>query len=307
VSAWLLRIADPALSFHLRNVKLSRIRQLLGFSSSAFLGSAGDQLRFFVDSIVIGRLLTVALITPFNIAGRLVMLFRQLALALASPFAGVMNELEGQQKQAEAQGYFLLATRLTSLLSVFISLMLLVNGKALIRFWVGDAYSTSYVLLVVLLAGYCLMLGQQPSVDLLLAKGSHRLRGWWTLAEGLANLGLSVYWGHRYGLIGIAFGTAVPMIAIQVLVQPWYTLHVAAIPLRRYFKEGIGRPLLVAIIFIVVCALARPWRHSPDLSHFIFTLAWQCALLTVLGVTVGINSSERTHLFRTVIRFAPGR
>ena len=247
------------------NIKLARIRQLLGFSSSAFMGTAGDQLRFFVDSIVIGRVLTVALITPFNIAGRLVMLFRQLALALASPFAGVMSELEGQQKHAELQDYFLLATRLTSLLSVFISLMLFINGESLIRFWVGTAYSNSYVLLAVLVAGYCLGLGQQPSVDLLIAKGSHRLRGVWTLAEGFANLGLSIYWGHRYGLIGIALGTSVPMIAIQLFVQPWYTLHVAAISPRRYFKEGIGRPMLVAVIFIAVCALAQPWRHSADL------------------------------------------
>jgi O-antigen/teichoic acid export membrane protein len=302
VSACLLRVADPALSFHTRHITLARIRQLLGFSSSAFLGTAGDQLRFFVDSIVIGRVLTVALITPFNIAGRLVMLFRQLALALASPFAGVMNELEGQQKQADLQKYFLLATRLTSLLSVFISLMLLVNGGPLIRFWVGNAYSTSYGLLVVLLAGYCLMLGQQPSVDLLLTKGSHRLRGWWTLAEGLANLGLSIYWGRSYGLIGIALGTAVPMIAIQVLVQPWYTLHIAAIPPRRYFKEGIGPPLLVAIIFIAVCALAQPWRHSPDLAHFAFALAWQCTLLALLTATIGLSRGKWTRIFERVRR-----
>jgi O-antigen/teichoic acid export membrane protein len=302
VSGCLLRVADPALSFHPRNIKLSRIRQLLGFSSSAFLGSAGDQLRFFVDSIVIGRVLTVALITPFNIAGRLVMLFRQLTVALASPFAGVMSELEGQQKHAELQDYFLLATRLTSLLSVLVGLMLLVNGNALIRFWVGNAYSTSYVLLVVLLAGYCLMLGQQPSVDLLVAKGSHQLRGWWTLAEGLANLGLSIYWGRSYGLIGIALGTAVPMIAIQLLVQPWYTLRIAAMPLRRYFQEGLGRPLLVAIIFIAVCVLARPWRHSPDLAHFAFTLAWQCALLAVLAVTIGLRRAERTRLYEAARR-----
>jgi O-antigen/teichoic acid export membrane protein len=306
VSACLLRVADPALSFQTRNITLARIRQLLGFSSSAFLGTAGDQLRFFVDSIVIGRVLTVALITPFNIAGRLVMLFRQLALALASPFAGVMSELEGQQKQADLQHYFLLATRLTSLLSVFISLMLLVNGGPLIRFWVGNTYSTSYVLLVVLLAGYCLMLSQQPSADLLIAKGRHQLRGWWTLAEGLTNLGLSIYWGHRYGLIGIALGTAVPMITIQVLVQPWYTLQVAAIPLRRYFKEGIGRPLLVAIIFSVVCALTRPWLHSPDLPHFAFALAWQCALLALLTTTIGLRQGERTRMLEKVhrLRFA---
>ena len=302
VSAYLLRVADPALSFRLHNIKLGRIRELVGFSSSAFLGNAGDQLRFFVDSIVIGRVLTVALITPYNIAGRLVLLFRQLALALASPFAGVMSELEGQQKHADLQAYFLMATRLTSLLSVFISLMLLVNGWPLIRFWVGDAYSTSYTLLLVLLTGYCLMLAQQPSADLLIAKGSHQLRGWWTLAEGLANLGLSIYWGHRYGLIGIALGTAVPMITIQVLVQPWYTLHVAAIPMRRYFKEGIGRPLLVALIFVAVCALARPWLHAPDLAHFVFALAWQCALLVLLATTIGLRRRERAWLIDSISR-----
>ena len=121
---------------------------------------------------------------------------------------------------------------------------------------------------MVLLAGYCLMLGQQPSVDMLLAKGRHQLRGWWTLAEGLANLGLSIYWGRRYGLIGIALRNGGSDDRHAVFVQPWYTLHVAAIPPRRYFKEGIVRPLLVAIIFIAVCALAQPWRHSADLRAF---------------------------------------
>ena len=117
-------------------------------------------MRFFVDSIVIGRVLTVALITPFNIAGRLVMLFRQLALALASPFAGVMSELEGQQKQAELQDYFLLATRLTSLLSVFISLMLLVNGEVAHPFLGGAANTPLRTFCwLVLLAGYCLDVG----------------------------------------------------------------------------------------------------------------------------------------------------
>ena len=308
VNGWLLRVADPALSIDPGNIKMARIRQLLGFSSSAFLGNVGDQLRFFVDSIVIGRVLTVALITPFNIAGRLVMLFRQLALALASPFAGVMSELEGQQKHAELQSYFLLATRQTSLLSVFISLMLLINGRPLIRFWVGSAYSTSHGLLSVLLAGYCLMLAQQPSADFLIAKGKHVLRGWWTLAEGFANLGLSIYWGHRYGLIGIAMGTAIPMIAIQVVVQPWYTLHIAAIPLRRYLKEALLPPLLVALVFIAVCALAQPWRHSFDLMHFLLALAWQCALLLVLAACIGLRRSERSRMLESVrrIRFGAG-
>jgi hypothetical protein len=79
-----------------------------------------------------------------------------------------------------------------------------------------------------------------------------------------------------------------------------------AMPLRRYFQEGLGRPLLVAIIFIAVCVLARPWRHSPDLAHFAFTLAWQCALLAVLAVTIELRRAERTRLYEAArrLRFA---
>ena len=50
---------------------------------------------------------------------------------------GRHERIRGQHKHEELQNYFLLATRLTCLLSVFISLMLLVNGGPLIRFWVG--------------------------------------------------------------------------------------------------------------------------------------------------------------------------
>lgn len=146
------------------------------------------------------------------------------------------------------------------------------------------------------------MLGQQPSADILIAKGRHKLRGWWTLVEGLANLGLSIYWGRRYGLMGIALGTSVPMIAMQVFVQPWYTLYVAAISPRRYFKEALLRPLLVALSFMVVCALAQPWRHSADLPHFVLAFVWQCALLALLAATIGLRRDERSRMTEGVRR-----
>ena len=93
--------------------------------------------------------------------------------------------------------------------------------------------------MLVMLSGYFPMLAQQPSVDLFLAQGRHRLRGWWNLAEGAANLALSIYWGLRYGLVGIALGTAVPMIFVQVFIQPWYALRIIALPKVRYIREAL--------------------------------------------------------------------
>lgn len=299
VSLYMVKVADPELEFHIRNVKASRIRELLAFSYYAFLGTVGDQLRFCVDSIVIGRVLTLAMITPFSIAGRLLFLFRQLTWALVSPFSGMMGELQGQQLHKHLSQCFLFSTRVTSFLGIFFALLLAINGGPLIRLWVGDAYSNSYILLLVLLAGYCPMLSQLPCVSLLMARGDHRLRGWWTLAEGAANLALSIYWGRKFGLLGIALGTTVPMVIVNLLIQPWYTLRSAAIPLSTYLREGFGRPLLTAGIFVAVCAVARPWDHSPDVVHLVFTIAWQCALSAALIWFVGMRPSERARLLES--------
>ena len=195
MSYWSVRKADPKLFFARSNIRKEYARKLLAFSRYSFLGSLGDQLRFFVDSIVIGRVLNLAMITPFSIAARIVTMFRMLMAALGLPLASRVSELEGQNRQEELRKYFLLATRLCSLMSFFFVLLWLLNGRAIIRLWIGEPYAQRvFPLLAVLLAGDALMLAQSPAVDLLLAKGNHRLRGWWTMAEGLANLGLSVYW-----------------------------------------------------------------------------------------------------------------
>lgn len=292
-STRLIRIADPELVFSARDISVTRIRELLGFSSKAFLGTLGDQLRFFVDSVVIGRVLGIAYITPFVIPGRLMVLFREMAFSLASPLSGLMSEHAGRGDHEALRGSFLRATRLCLLLSLFVSVQLLVNGAALIRSWVGPDYASSYPLMLVLLSGYFLMLAQQPSVDLFLAQGRHKLRGWWNLGEGAANLALSIYWGRRYGLVGIALGTAVPMIFVQVFIQPWYALRTIALSPARYLREALLGPALVTAIVLGVCGVFRPWQHDYSVGWLLLSSAWQSSLFIVLAWKLALTSGER--------------
>jgi O-antigen/teichoic acid export membrane protein len=170
---------------------------------------------------------------------------------------------------------------------------LLVNGAALIRFWVGPGYASSYPLMLVLLAGYFLMLAQQPSVDLFLAQGRHQLRGWWNLGEGAANLVLSIYLGRRYGLIGIALGTAAPMIFVQVFIQPWYALRTIALSPGRYLREALLGPALVAGIVLSVCGVLRPWQHADSLGWVLLSAGWQAMLFVALAWRIGLTAGER--------------
>jgi O-antigen/teichoic acid export membrane protein len=307
-SSCLVRMADPALSFSLRLVSRTRIRELLGFSGNAFLGTLGDQLRFFIDSVVIGRVLGLAFITPFAIPGRLMLLFREMGFSLASPLSGVMSEHAGRRDDDALTNSFLVATRLCLLLSLLVTLLLLVNGASLIRFWMGPGYASSYLLMLVLLSGYFLMLAQQPSVDLLLAQGRHKLRGWWNLGEGAANLALSIFWGMHYGLVGVALGTAVPMIFVQVFIQPWYALRTIGIAPSRYLREAFLKPVLVAAFVLCVCAGLRIWQHGYSARWLLLSAAWQAALYLTLTWRFALTAEEREHFalrVRTWMKASP--
>jgi O-antigen/teichoic acid export membrane protein len=223
-----------------------------------------------------------------------------MGFSLASPFCGEMSEHAGRRDNPALAASFLRATRLCLLLSLFVSLLLLVNGAWLIHFWVGPGYSSSYPLMLVLLAGYFLMLGQQPSVDLLLAQGRHQLRGWWNLAEGAANLALSVYWGMRYGLIGIALGTAAPMIFVQVFIQPWYALRTIALSPGRYLREAFLGPVLVVSAVLATCVALRTWQHPYSAHWLLFSAVWQASLFVLLAWRFALTRDERDHFLLRV-------
>jgi O-antigen/teichoic acid export membrane protein len=305
----LVRWADPALSLHWRLASWSRLRDLAHFGVYVFLSSVGDQLRFYTASIIIARFLAVALTTPFNVVTRLIEYYKLVFYPITGPLTTSMSALDGQAREQDLQRLFLRSSKLTALLGMLGGVLLLLHGKAVLRLWVGKSFESSYVLLVILTIGYIVTLGQLPSQTILYARGRHRALALWTLAEGVANLGLSIYWATHHGLVeravgpalspdycglaGVALGTAVPMLAVRTLIQPWYVLRVAKVAPSEYFMEVLVRPALACGPFVVIGVLAEaPWMGS-SLMHLTATVVWQTALFGALAYTLALGRSDR--------------
>ena len=152
---WLLvRWADPELIITFERARWKYLKELGGFSFYAYLSYAGDYLRFQTDSIVIARVLTVSLVTPFAAAGRLMNYFRTAIYGLTGALLPKMSELDGQSNEREMQTIFLLGTKATTLISLFIGSILFLNGKSLLRLWLGERFVESYGILMALTAAY---------------------------------------------------------------------------------------------------------------------------------------------------------
>jgi O-antigen/teichoic acid export membrane protein len=260
----LIRWADAGLRIRAAHVTLSRLRQLFGFSIYAFIASLGTRFISRIDSIVIGRILTVSLIAPFNVASRLTEYFAGVFGGVHGPVLSAMSELDGAAKQEELRHLFIQSSRYTFLLSLFIGSLLLVDGQAFLTIWLGSTgldLHLTYQILIILGVCYIVNQAQLPSWTVIYARAKHQLLAWFVLAEGLANLLLSVYWGHRYGLIGIAFGTMVPAVIHHLLIIPYYALCILGLSLRSYIF-GLWRPVLAGALFLGVFRLQTTLPHS---------------------------------------------
>lgn len=294
---------DPEVSIHPWQTNWRRVRELGAYSFYLILNTGGDYLRFYTDSLVIARVVSISLVTPFAVAGRLMEYFKSIIFGLVGPLVPRMSELDGQGKVHELQQIFLRGTRAAALLSIWIGALFILDGKLILRLWVGDRFVGSYNLLMVLTAGYVVTLAQYPSNVLICALNRHQALGWWTLAEGVINLALSVHWAKSYGLVGVAMGTTIPMVFTAVLLQPWYVLRILKLPAWQYLREGLLRPIGAGGLFLLACWLALNPPLTASLVHFLLIAATQCVLFAVLAYCLDLLPEERQQLVMRLSHF----
>ena len=300
----LLMQSDPQLRVSLRSTSASRIKELVSFSFYIFLTTVGDYLRGYTDSLVIGRWIGIAAITPFSVVVRLMEYFKQLMTGVIGPVMPAISELDAQQRDSEVRHLFLRATRITALISFLVGVELVLNGKGLLRFWLGESFVGTFPLLLVMTIGYVVNFSQLPAVVLLIAKGRHKDLGWWSLAEGMANLLLSIYWATKYGLIGVAWGTVVPMVLSKLLIQPLLVARHSTIRVPEYLGEGFGRPMLALGIFLAIAWATRTLFNVESIPLFILKCIWDAVIFGAVAFWSGLQTQDRQRLLD---RFSPAR
>jgi hypothetical protein len=98
---------------------------------------------------------------------------------------------------------------------------------------------------------------------------------YWTVLAGGANLALSIYLGRRYGILGVAFGTTIPMLVVKLIVQPWYVLRVAGVTITDYLATVVG-PLASTGCCIAVVKMIP--TGTPSFLTLALNVLWQSAL-----------------------------
>ena len=241
----------PAMAFAWNRFDGATGRALASYSVWAFLIHLANQFRFRIDSLTTGALFGGTAITRYAIGARLVE-YAQSPLVLVSNTAmPALARLHVTDEHGRLSEVVLFLLRLHLLIAIYAAGLVIGIGHPFIVRWLGPEHGSSHQIASVLAFGFMTELFLMPLTNSLFAAAKHRSLAIANVTEAIANIALSIVLGRMYGLLGIALGTSIPLLVVQLLWVAPYGCRSLGISVRRF-----ARLALPAAIAIVVFALA---------------------------------------------------
>jgi len=262
--------------FGWKYVDRKAFREIANYSAISFMLMIGYKLRYKTDEIVIGTFLSVTAITYFSIGDRLLDYAGEVVGSLAQIFVPMAGQSHAKNDMNQLRKILVAGNRACALIIFPITAVLVILGKSVIAAWVGPKYiAASYPVLVVLAIPLMFTLAQGASARILYGMAKHKTLAWVTLIESVTNVILSIVLIRPFGIVGDAFGTAIPLMCTSLVFMPRHMCRVLGVRMGAYLREAYTLPVLLTLPLIGSLLLMRNW--------FFAHTYLQVALQTLIG------------------------
>jgi len=297
-SAWFAYRSLPQLSIAPWRAERQAAAECVHFSAFSAIAQLAEYLIYFTDTVIIGLILGPVAVVPYQIGLRIAQMIQipiaQIGEAVL-PKAGELYALNDRAGLARLvhQGMgvaFLLAGGFLVGTCYF--------GDLLIRTWIGAQYASSQTVLVLLVASQLIALPMVVVRKALLGIGQVRVQAWIDLLEAFLNLVLSLLFIQWWGIIGVAWGTIIPLYAVELAVLLPYSIRVLQLSRQELWRTVVA-PQLPGIVALIV--------YCDCVSRVIPASGWGPLLLVTAGGGVALLGTRAIVLFLERWDRSPGR
>ena len=208
----------PALSIRPSLFLWSRVRELTSFSVYVSIIDWSNKLNYSIDAIVIGAFLSSTAVAVWTVPQRLAEVLQRLTNQLNGVLFPVVVDSDSRQKPERLRAIFVQGTQLSLATVVPLAAAMFLLAAPLIHAWVGPRFNDSIVVAQILICVVAIRVGNATATTLLKGAGQHRLLAFTNLSAALTNVALSLLWIRRYGLVGQAMGTLLPVALSSVFI-----------------------------------------------------------------------------------------
>jgi O-antigen/teichoic acid export membrane protein len=292
-----LRRVLPRLRISWRMASRAEAADLFTWSWLLWLNSLAVVVIYQTDNLVVaaGRGLVAA--TVYTLTSRLPLYALPVIAALGDSCLPAAVELFGQGRVDALRRAYLRLMRVTVAAALAVGVVSVSFNDAFMRLWVGSRnFGGGLLTLTFALILFYRTMMQSASIVVI---GSGRIRGvvFMSVAEAVLNLALSLWWVGRYGLLGVAAGTAVA----GALTSGWYVTWVVSrelgVDLREYVFTGIIRPALGLVPAVATALALRDTGAAATWLGLAVSAAAVGAVYAIAFFFTGLDRDEREALY----------
>ncbi|RMG34961.1 MAG: polysaccharide biosynthesis protein, partial [Planctomycetota bacterium] len=294
----------PQLRIGWRHIDRGTAREFLSFSGFEFLKMVSNQVLEVTDTVIIGLLMGPAATVPYYLAMRMVRFIKTPIQLIGRVFMPRAGQLQALQQHERLRQLFALGTGGAFLLATGVFVGATFFGQQLIRAWVGEGYDAAYVVLVILLGAQIVAAPADVVRSLLFGAGLVRVPALLNVAKAVANIALSLILIRRFGIYGVAFGTLIPVVAIELTALVPYALRRLQIGPRFVLTELLAPQMLpLATLFAYCKLLDAAGIVAPRWPDLLLTAGCGGGLLVCVRVVIDPRflASERWQSVRRLL------
>ena len=299
----------PPLRIHPSLFRRSRLREVTGFSIYASIIDWAHKLNYQMDQVVIGVFLGSSFVAVWAPAERIISGVQRMTNQLNGVLFPAIVDSDASQQRERLQQILLQGTRLSLAMVLPISAMLVMLADPLVHAWLGrnaDKVAGCIPVIQILAFAVAIRVGNATGTTLLKGAGEHRLLAWVNLGTGVVNALLSIALIRNYGLVGVAWGTVIPIALSAIFILYPAACRRAGVPLLRAFAQSVVPALWPALIMAGLLAFTR---HIS--SGTLLAVASQAAaggvLYLTLFFTVAIGKHDRADYIAKVTQLTRWR
>jgi len=285
-------------------VKGETFLELCQFGVFAFISDVGAQLVLYSDSIVIGLFISVTAITFYSIGLMIAEYGRTIIIQVRNVVIPDILKCASGDNLKEMRWLLVRTTCFLMFIAVPIMVGFITLGKEFVLLWMGQGYEQSAAILSILAISHLGAVASFSCLQTLIGAGRIKWVAAITIAEGITNLGLSIFFVTvcKLGIVGVALGTLIPMMGFTAVVVPIFTCRAIEFKLFEFVRATHLRWLRAAIIFALPCFAAAQLPILPSWPLFFAKAIFLTIFYLPIGFYLLLTKNEQSIVIRFLRR-----
>jgi O-antigen/teichoic acid export membrane protein len=282
---------------------MSRLREVTGFSIYTTVIDWANRLNYQLDSIVIGAFLGPAAVAVWAPAERIISSTQRLTNQVNGMLFPIVVDSDAANEASRLRQILLEGTRFSLAFVVPIATLLLVLADPLVRAWLGPRahlVAGAIPVIQVLAVAVAIRVGGATGTTVLKGAGRHRMLAGVNLTTGAVNVALSAWLIGRFGLVGVAFGTLLPIAAATLLVLYPAACRRVTLPFGAAIRSAVWPALWPAVPTGLLLWTLRPML-APNLADVAASSAAGILLYFSLFVGVAVGHADRRRYYSSLV------